>query len=129
MEVCHIKAITPLLYNQQDAQLKKNNISLKHILTSIQFLVSHNIALRGKNTTYGNFRELIALICNDIPELKAWFNTENRKSLLEAKNRSINSVRRMELMLLFRTFYQVFNVTIPQLSISIGVSSSIGVPS
>ena len=23
MQVCHIKAITPLLYNQQDAQLKK----------------------------------------------------------------------------------------------------------
>ena len=88
MEVCHIKAITPLLYNciiisydynQQDAQLKKNYIAFKHILTSITFLVSQNIALRVKNTTDGNFRELIALICNDIPELKAWFNTENRK--------------------------------------------------
>ena len=44
MEVCHIKAITPLLYNQQDAQLKKNNIALKNILTSITFLVSQNIA-------------------------------------------------------------------------------------
>ena len=44
MEVCHIKAITPFLYNQQDAQLKKNNIALKHILTSITFLVSQNIA-------------------------------------------------------------------------------------
>ena len=44
MEVCHIKAITPLLYNQQDAQLKKTNIALKHILTSITFLVSQNIA-------------------------------------------------------------------------------------
>ena len=44
MEVCHIKAITPLLYNQQDAQLKKNNIALKHIITSITFLVSQNIA-------------------------------------------------------------------------------------
>ena len=43
MEVCHIKAITSLLYNQQDAQLKKNNIALKHILTSITFLVSQNI--------------------------------------------------------------------------------------
>ena len=81
-EVCHIKAITPLLYNQQDAQLKKNNIALKHILTSITFLVSQNIALRDKNTTYSNFRELIALICNDIPELKAWFNTEIRKSII-----------------------------------------------
>ena len=50
MEVCHIEAITPFLYNQQDAQLKKNNIALKHILTSISFLVSKNIALRGKNT-------------------------------------------------------------------------------
>ena len=75
MEVCHIKAITILLYNQQDAQLKTNNIALKHILTSITFLVSQNIAY-----TYGNFRELIALICNDIPELKAWFNIENLKS-------------------------------------------------
>ena len=56
MEVCHIKAITPLLYNQQDTQLKKNNIALKYILTSITFLVSQNIALRGKNTTYGYFR-------------------------------------------------------------------------
>ena len=44
MEVCHIKAIPPLLYNQQDAQMKKNNIALKHILTSITFLVSQNIA-------------------------------------------------------------------------------------
>ena len=44
MEVCHIKAITPFLYNQQDAQLKKNNIALKHILTSIKFVVSQNIA-------------------------------------------------------------------------------------
>ena len=41
MEVCHIKAITPL---QKDAQLKKNNIALKHILTSITFLVSQHIA-------------------------------------------------------------------------------------
>ena len=73
MEECHIKAITPLLYNQQDAQLKKNNIALKHILTSITFLVSQNISI------YGNFRDLIALICNDIPELKAWFNSENLK--------------------------------------------------
>ena len=82
MEVCHIKAIIPLLYNQQDAQLKKSNIALKHILTSITFLVSQNIALRGKNSTYGNLRELIALRCNDIPELKTWFNTENLKSLI-----------------------------------------------
>ena len=82
MEVCHIKAITPLSYNQQYAQFKKNNITLRHILTSITFLVSQYIALRGKNTTYGNFSELIALICNNIPELKAWFNTENRKSLI-----------------------------------------------
>ena len=43
MEVCHIKAITPLLYNQQDAQLKNKNIALKHILTSITFLVSQHI--------------------------------------------------------------------------------------
>ena len=57
MEEYHIKAITPLLYNQQEAQLKKNNIALKHILTSITFLVSQNISLRGKNTTYGNFRD------------------------------------------------------------------------
>ena len=46
MEECHIKATTPFLYNQQDAQLKKNNIaSFKHILTSITFLVSQNISL------------------------------------------------------------------------------------
>ena len=49
-------------------------------ITSITFLVSQNISLRGKNTTYGNFRDLIALICNDILELKARFNSENRKS-------------------------------------------------
>ena len=78
--MCHSKSITLLLYNQQDAQLKKNNIALKHILTSIKFVVSQNIALRVKNTTDGNFRELIALICNDIPELNAWFNIENLKS-------------------------------------------------
>ena len=82
MEVCHIKYITPLLYNQQDAQLKKNNIALKHILTSIVFLVYQNIALQGKNSTYDNFRELIALRCNDIHELKAWFNTDNRIYLI-----------------------------------------------
>ena len=70
--------MTPLLYNQQDAQLKKNNIALKYILTSITFLVSQNIALQGNNTTDGNLRELLALICNDIPEIKAWFHTENR---------------------------------------------------
>ena len=56
MEVCYIKAIHPLLYNKQDAKFKKNNIALKHILTSITFLVSPNIALRGKNSTDGNLR-------------------------------------------------------------------------
>ena len=59
MEVCHIEAIHPLLYNKQYAQLKKNNIDFKHILTPITFLVSQNIALQGKNSTDGNLRELI----------------------------------------------------------------------
>lgn len=82
--------ITAQLSNQINNQMIAAQKALISIVSSIKYLASRTMALRGHGDNEGNFYELLQLRANDIPELKewlqrkrAWLTHDNQNEILE----------------------------------------------
>lgn len=54
--------------------LCENRLVLRAIFTSLQYLAKQGLPIQGADDSKGNFKELLALRCEDIPALRSWSN-------------------------------------------------------
>jgi hypothetical protein len=75
--ITSVPSIQSTLSSQLADRQKMAREALTVIFTSLKFLASQNIAIRGARHDGGNFIELLKLRCDDKPCLKSWLSQRN----------------------------------------------------
>ena len=88
---CHREAVLKLgsmkanvnvicqLSNAKKIEMEENRLALMTILSSLKFLVTQGLAIRGHTDESSNFVNLLRLQCEDSPILKKWMDRDSFK--------------------------------------------------